>query len=434
MLDYVKKELVGEAYKCAHRQMVDVLRKTDRSSASATGKYMQVCIKHHITESYDEVWGKSPQAMSWLEDHANGMQDSVACATAFVLPDVPALAKEAEDANLWWSAALRWNAVAAMQMKKIGNTGAGFDFLKLAVDASSNIAMLTNDDGTINSGICTQFELDSFNLNAMSNMVLTWMPAALAAYGERLGELATTEAGKSRPVLLIRVAVVSNWFTASLAGDIEKFNEVNWRMTKQLMDLSDECTDAYSRLTFEERYLAKPAALLFISIGGEAMMRLPEFSLDIYGPNGDKLLEWANAYKFDEHHTFIAALCGLDNWLCQNGADWLLTMQYGRLSDAVKILDERLLALEKVVEDSSSPTRVFDIGAGVPKLLACCHMHGQFQLVLKLIDVLGFTFDSVDEYLTKLMKDIAVSVAPFGSHISCFQEAINIRPGVLYAA
>ena len=58
MLEFVKKELAGEQYKRAQRRLVDALRNADRSTASASGKYMQLYIKHHIAESYDEVWGK----------------------------------------------------------------------------------------------------------------------------------------------------------------------------------------------------------------------------------------------------------------------------------------------------------------------------------------------------------------------------------------
>jgi hypothetical protein len=129
MLDYVRKELAGDQYKASQRRLVDAFRKADRSPASATGKYMQLCIKHHITEAYDEVWGKSPQAMSWLEDHVKGVQDTIATATACVLPDVAALATAAEEAKQWWSAALRWNACAAKQMNALGSFGAGHEYV-----------------------------------------------------------------------------------------------------------------------------------------------------------------------------------------------------------------------------------------------------------------------------------------------------------------
>jgi hypothetical protein len=307
MLDYVKKELAGEQYKAAQRRFVESLRKTskiDRSPSSATGKYMQLCIKHHVTESYDEVWGKSSQAMSWLEDHVNGMQDAIAFSTASVLPDVEALAAAAEDGKLWWPAALRWSAFAFMQMAKLGSNGAGLEYLEHAVKASASIFNPTTDGGAIDGEGCTQFELDSFNLNALSKIVMSWDPAAVAAHGERIGKLAVTEAGKTRPVLLARIALILEWFPSLVGGNPENYHAMNWKVTKMYMDLSDESSDAYSRLTEDERYLVKPSALTYTFLGGDGMMQTPGFSLlDAYGPNGDKLLDWANAYSYDIHHT-----------------------------------------------------------------------------------------------------------------------------------
>jgi hypothetical protein len=115
------------------------------------------------------------------------------------------------------------------------------------------------------------------------------------------------------------------------------------------MDLNDESTDAYSHLTMEERYLVKPMALTFIFAGGDAMMRTKCFSLDAYGKNGDKLLEWSNAYSYDGHHKWMSSMISFDPWSVMNGADWTLTMQFGRLSDALSILKERLCVMEKVV-------------------------------------------------------------------------------------
>jgi hypothetical protein len=160
MLEYVKKELGGEQYKAAQRKLVDAFRKADRSLLMATGKYMQLHIKHHIKESYDEEWGKSPQAMSWLEDHVNGVQDSIAIATASVLPDVDALATAAEDAKLWWPAALRWGARAARTMAEGGSNAYGMEFLEYAISAAANVVV---HDGSSP----TQFELDSMNLTTM---------------------------------------------------------------------------------------------------------------------------------------------------------------------------------------------------------------------------------------------------------------------------
>jgi hypothetical protein len=58
MLDYVQKELSGEAYKATQRRLVELFRKADQSKASDTGKYIRHCIHHHVMGSHDEVWGR----------------------------------------------------------------------------------------------------------------------------------------------------------------------------------------------------------------------------------------------------------------------------------------------------------------------------------------------------------------------------------------
>ena len=127
MLDYVQKELCGNPYKEAQRRLVDALRSGDRMPKSATGRYIKQCVKHHIAEAYDDVWGESEQAMSWLEDHQNGVQDIFAFSTVAVLPNVQMLATEAEGGKLWWSAALRWNALAFVTTHKAGSPLAGLE-------------------------------------------------------------------------------------------------------------------------------------------------------------------------------------------------------------------------------------------------------------------------------------------------------------------
>jgi hypothetical protein len=396
MLEFVKKELTGERYKAAQRRLVDAFRKADRTATSATGKYMQVYIKYHITESYDEVWGKSQQAMSWLEDHVNGEQDIVAISTASILPDVKALAIEAEDAKLWWRAALRWSVFALVKMGEGGTISAGYEFLSRGVEGAANIAIDTGD--------CTQFELDSFNLIAMSKILMSWRPEALATYGERIEKLAAAEAGKSRPVLLVRIYHATVYFPALVSGNVDRYSAASWEVSKRLMDLSDESTDVYSRLTEEERYLVKPSPLLFLLMGGDALIHTPGFTFDAYGPHGDKLLEWTNAYNYQRHHTYLAAMASVDSLVAMNGADWLLTLQYGRVSDAMPILNERLRLMERLVTDTSSPSRAFDLGAGLSNLLVLFHIHGQSHLIRKLISVLGFTFDSASDYLSVLTE------------------------------
>jgi hypothetical protein len=424
MLEFVKKELAGEVYKAAQRQLVDAFRKMDRSQASATGKYMQLCIKHHITDSYDEMWGKSPQAMSWLEDHVKGVQDGVAISTAFVLPDVEALAKEAEALENWWPAALRWNSLGLSKIATAGWAGGGYEYFEHAVKASANIVMPNVGDGDTSESF-TQFDLDYFNLKAMSTLVLSWSGDALAAYGEKITLLAATDAGKSNPVLLMRVCFVVDWFAGLLSGNNDQYTAACWKVTSMLIDLSDESTDAYSRLTQDERDSVNPFGVALACFGGDAMLRAEGFTLDSFGPNGDKLVEWFNAYDYDKHHTYSGSLFSVDTMIVYNIHDWLLTMLYGRVSDAIPILDERLRMAERVLADTSSPSRSNDLAIFGSQLMLCYHVHGRSDGVQKTCEVFGFTLDSVGELLSEWTKDNMLLVALLLDQIFVLDDAMG---------
>jgi hypothetical protein len=157
MLVYVQKQLSGEAHKTAQRTLVDALRMADRSPSFPVGKYMQQCVRHHIKAAYDETWASSPQAISWLEDHVHGVQDAIAATTASLLP-VESLAKDAETAEMWWQAALRWSALSMVKTAEAGNHGGGTEFLRLAVNGSLHVVVDDDSHGF------TQSDLDTFDL------------------------------------------------------------------------------------------------------------------------------------------------------------------------------------------------------------------------------------------------------------------------------
>ena len=160
MLEYVKTQLTGKAYTSAQRRLVEALRKSNRSKATSTGKYIEQCVRHHIKESYDAAWGTSQQAINWLEDHVSGVQDVFAVSAASVLP-VVALAKQAEAAGMWWQAALRWKACGSTKGDEQGNQNSGVEFFKLAVNASAKAVPSSGDSSGVH---FTQFDLDSFEL------------------------------------------------------------------------------------------------------------------------------------------------------------------------------------------------------------------------------------------------------------------------------
>jgi hypothetical protein len=277
-------------------------------------------------------------------------------------------------------------------------------YLERAVLAAENVVMPTDGGGSA-SEHCTQFELDSFNLTSMAKIVMSWNPADAVKYGERIGLVATTEAGTSRPILLASCFLVCEWFFAFLAGDTQGFVAAIWKITKMNFDMNDARTDAYQQLTEEERYLVKPNGLSFIYMSGDAMMRIPGFSLDIYGPNGDTVVECAEAYNYTDHHTYLAAIYSVDTYLVYSGADWLLTLQYGRVSESIRDLEKRLPLWERAAADIFSPTRIVDVAFCLPNMCVTNHIHGRPNAITKVIDILGFTFDSLSDYLSELTKE-----------------------------
>ena len=414
MLDYVRKELAGDAYKAAQRRLVELFRKADRGTSSATGKYIKLCTKHHVSESSDATWGKGEQAMRWLEGHINGVPDAVATATATTLPDMEMVAKEAEDAKKWWSAVLRWNALGYAKMAEMESFSAGFKYLKHAVEASENIVM--SDDGTFNGNgsSCTQFELDSLNLEALVIMLMSWDPVVSAQYGEACGKLALTDAGTSSPLLQYKISLMLEWFPAMLSGNADNYAACAWKLATMAKNMVEENTDAYSNLTDEERYLVKPMPLLIFGTASDAMYRVPDFTLDHFGPNGDNLLTWTNAYVYEDHHSFLAPLHSLDFFICSPAADWLLTLVYGRVADSMPIVADRLRLLQRVHADKASPTRSCDLAVGIHSAMASHHIHGQSHLTQPLIDALGLTYDTVDDYLINLPAAIYTTMEQRG--------------------
>lgn len=228
MLVYVQKQWAEGARKAAQREVVEAMRKADRSPTTMTGQYMQQYIRHHTKDSYDDVWAKGPQALSWLEDNVGGVQDMISEAAALLLP-VEELAKEAEAAGSWWQAALRWNALASVKIAEAGQDVGGAASLKLAVAASAHVVGGVDGGGGEGSAVA-QFDLDTFNLYALKTILKSWDPEDIAVYSDRLDKALDTPAGRSRPLIGLGVAMVRVWYPGLLSGDQMKHAHGNWTM------------------------------------------------------------------------------------------------------------------------------------------------------------------------------------------------------------
>ena len=442
MLDFVKTQLAGDAQRAAQRRLVESLRESDRARGTPTGKYIQHNVRHHIKESYDASWQSSTQAISWIEDHVSGVQGVVATSTASILP-AEALAKEAEDAGMWWQAALRWNALGLLQLAETGNQKESVGCIKLAVDASAKAGALlsqsSNEDGSVNS--LTQFELDTFDICALRLIFKSWDPADKAVYGtcpakfvmhsslhttlhhalvmlltslhnlhyvtstgERYSLVCDTDAGRDRPTVRFGAIQALEWYPLLASADKQQTAVISWKISKMILDLCDQTTDAFARSTAEERNALKNAMACFFFFSGDAIISAPGFSFD-YLNNGDKFIEHYFCYKYEENHHINVELHSNDVHVYAPGAG-VLTLQHGRVEDAKRILDDHLTEFEKVAINPAGA------GYGLTMAFALCnipqvhHILGLSKHAQRFFDLANVTFDNADAALDTLTKPL----------------------------
>ena len=407
MLDYVQKQLVGDHYKAAQRLLVEALRKTDRSTTTSTGKYIQQCVRYHITESYDATWGLSRQAIGWLEDHVNGVQDLIAASAASTIP-TEVLAKEATDAGLWWQAALRWNAFGLMKKIEYGNNDAGRPYFRLAVAASAKATATSPQtgsgtgagasDGTIEE--LTQFDLDSFDLFGLNLIFKAWNKDDLAIYGDRFRQVLTAKAGQSRPLLCYSARMSLDWFPAILSGNEQRYADECWKMVQMVIDLEDVSTEVHALSTEEDRTTAKPLLAWPLWSGGDAVMNSPGFSWACFGHNGDKLVDCQKSYNYERDSKSIVNIVSSGLEIVIGATPFILTLQFGRFKDSIAMLDENLAITKKHFK----LPQVIDFIWAAAILPTAYHIHGLSQHVRANFDMLGITFNNAEEVIDKVTR------------------------------
>ena len=404
MLDYVQKELAGEDYKAAQRRFVEELRKSTRSTATATGKYIHQRVEYHIKESHDSTWEKSAQATAWLEDHIHGVQDVIATSAASVLP-AETMAREAEAAEMWWKAALRWNAFGLRQRDIKGYHLAGKPYFELAVAASAKATAVppSSADGG-NGGDVTQFDLDSFALYGIAAITKSWNPVDIGTYNARIQDLVNTEACRTRPLMCYSVQLSFDWYPTFLAGQHQAYVNVSWKMVKTILDMFDEASEMYALTSEEDRAAAKPFMTVTLLNANDAVLNSPEFSWTAFGANGDKLVEHQRAYKFEEHHDVMVELLSVDTHSARVDPEFVLAMQFGRISDVKTMMDEKLTLTKKLTKDPASTGYILAMWMSACFIPQVQHILGLTKHLQKTYGILGLTFDNAQETLCALTK------------------------------
>jgi hypothetical protein len=139
--------------------------------------------------------------------------------TAGLLP-THQLAEEAESAGNWWSAALRYNALAMLALKQSGSFSGGAELKKksfVAVEKSSAIS--ANESTITTAAVCTQVAKDALTWTVILAILKGWNPDDFPIYLPRLKTLMASEGAMLNPISLTTSILMTEVYPNAQEGD-----------------------------------------------------------------------------------------------------------------------------------------------------------------------------------------------------------------------
>lgn len=194
------------------------------------------------------------------------------------------------------------------------------------------------------------------------------------------------------------------WFPAMLSGNQQNYANACWTMSKLILDMFDETSDVYPLVTEEDRADTKPMMPWTLILAGEGLMTAPGFSWEAFGINGQKLIDHQTAFNYEVHWSVAVGLYSCVTPAIMGSAPWLLTMQYGRVQDSIRLLDVNSLQTELVVADRAKAGYVQSFMWSASCLAEVYTVHGLSHHVQKQYTLLGITFDSAKERISEVTK------------------------------
>ena len=306
-----------------------------------------------------------------------------------------------------------------LKAKERGAPLDGKECFELAVTASAK----ASEDLAINSvgsgASFTQFDLDMFDVKCTCSILKVWDPVEIAKYGNRYRKALATEAGRSQPLLRYGAAVQIDWFPALVSGNLQAGANELWKLAQLVLDCCDPQTarteDSSDEADSYHARILKPLLFPSLTVGAESVIHAPGFSWDLFGPNGNMLVEYFNAYEFEMHHPILADLMGVDNFASLGAAQWILAMQYGRVAEAIAMNNANLIWTKQIMEMPFSSTSAMECSWSSLVLSQTYHMCGMPSQVQAHFKILGITFENAEKAYSELIKPMyGVLHAPLG--------------------
>ena len=141
----------------------------------------------------------------------------------------------------------------------------------------------------------------------------------------------------------------------------------------------------------------------------DVIVQSPGFTHAVFGDNGDRIVEHFNSYSYDDHHDHVVKTVSVD--MCLTGAEaFWLTMQYGRYTDSVAMLQPQIRNVEKLTADTSANGYIYGCILSAVQLTSIMHFHGRRDMAQKIwsVELCNFSFDNAFERLKVLSSSTDV--------------------------
>ena len=156
---------------------------------------------------------------------------------------------------------------------------------------------------------------------------------------------------------------------------------------------------AYSNELYEEMAVVKCMRTGLLLWGSDAVLSGPDFDAADLGLHGDLLMETFYHYSFEDHHSFICSFISLDLFFIGSEAFWL-TFQFGRLADALKMLEQQRLLFGSLLATSEMANGYrYSLWIGLTNLCTVMYLHGLADDVRNVYLKCGITFKNAEEFV-----------------------------------
>jgi hypothetical protein len=209
--DYAESVDDVQVTRAAHRHLVNIYRQRRPTDGGwdlleTDDRLSRYVIKHaeeHIRASWlpGDAWKTDMDAICWLEDF-HTTQDAIPLAVAHFLGTerVSELARQAEREGEWWSASLRWSAIAHANLSSAVES---IPMFKASAEALENVKPTTT---------AAQDAKDRLELKVIVMILLAWDPKDFEVFGQHCSRLCRAKGAQENPAHLFTLTLFDRGF------------------------------------------------------------------------------------------------------------------------------------------------------------------------------------------------------------------------------